>query len=371
MKYLIVSDLHIGSHSVLPEEVSFEVLDWIYETAKELSIDKLIYTGDVFKSANPRDSVKTYFIKTILNYNISTRIIVGNHDYSSRRGFDYKSTISYPSSLDILNIIAQKASLDLKVFNSPFFDEEESILYLPYGEQYDIVEKIILAQRKNTHPDNDLIVIGHFPVKDTAYDTGMQCIKGISKIIFSDETICGYLGHFHNRQSFYSGMYIGSPYCQKKSEQPPKGILCVETEDNQVVSEEFIDNNFSPIFLDITIDIPNEKILCNNLIIRKKDELIKKVRNNVINLIFVSKDLNSYEEFITNNSMFIDKIKELSFTFTDRLIIDEISFKPKESGFEFDFMKSYIDYLQSLVEDMDEYNDVLTEIKGYYETEIS
>jgi DNA repair exonuclease SbcCD nuclease subunit len=360
-KHLITGDLHLGSHGKLKEDISFEVLEWIYEVADEHEVDTFELIGDIFKKSNPTDTVKSKLISTLLDRkgnDVSTRYLVGNHDFYLKSGFNYKELTVPQSAADILSEIKKSIGDDFHVISSPSIIETKKtrFYYYPFGSNYTMLNQKIYEDINNHEGESDIVLIGHFQIANTRRDNNTLNKQGVDIKLFDKKNLYGYFGHFHTRQKFYNSMYVGSPYQQKIDEFGDKGIWIVEFDKGIYVDSEFILNDFSPRFTELIIDLENNTMEVRNSHVGKLkknpkiQEVIDSVEGNVLECIFKTKSISSLETFLSENERFIESLKETSYSFSDRTeIVKNIEFTPTKEVVK-SFSQDFIEFIDQQVE---------------------
>lgn len=359
-RHLFTADLHLGTHGPLDESISFEVLEWIYETADEFKVDTLNIAGDIFKSANPRDSVKSFLINYLINRrgkDIKTRYLVGNHDYALKSGYDYAQSEKPASSADILSGIKQAIGDEFEVISSPRIipTDQNYFFYYPFGNNYDALNRRMVSDASHHDLKSDMIVIGHFPIVQTQFDNNMAAKTGMDINLLDSPRVRGYFGHFHNHQRFHHSMYCGSPYPQKRNEVGEKGIWIVDIQNGKVVDEIFVENEFSPLFIEININLIKQSVMVYNspLLdtprIENLHDLIKISEGNVINLMITGDNTEDYENLKEGNEDLFNLIKSKSYGFNESFEIvnrnkADITFADNTLE-SFSFDKGFFDFL--------------------------
>ncbi len=354
--HLFTADIHLGSFAKLEEDISFEVLEWIYEVADEHGVSTLNIAGDIFKSSNPADRVKSRLLSFLLKRKkekFSTRYLVGNHDYYLLSGYDYKNRIAPDSAADILEEVKKILGDDFYVISKPLSLDSDgnTFHYLPFGNNYRAIENEI-----NSYLDleGNIFLVGHLQITGTRRDNNTVEKTGVNLSVFGNDRLTTVLGHFHNKQKFYNSMYCGSPYPQKRSEVGDKGIWILDVVDNKIKDSQFIINDFSPRYVDLEIDLVKNTIEVYNSHIKvgknpKLKNIVEAVTGNIVTCNFNVGSIADLENFYSKNENFISAVKSNSYSYDERIIVvrDDKIIEREEESKRIGFSEGFIQFLDS------------------------
>lgn len=286
MKIIIVPDLHFGAKSFgkdYPDKLNSRIQDQIYlmefifEKAKQLKIDKMILVGDVFDKEHPEPILISTFFKWLTKCVelFSVDIIMGNHDYK-RSG---NTTIS------ILDAITAARIKNCKIYKKieAVTIDDLSIIYIPYFDKKEFsfetnkeATKFLVNEIKDKIKEcksKKKISVGHLALEHSIY-VGDEVVDDHNEIFIPTSTFndCDYtwFGHIHNPQILSKKPFvahIGS--VDKKTFSDGDKFICLYDSDK---------NNYKDIKLpcrnlvDIIITVPSDIKDTNSFI---KDEIQK------------------------------------------------------------------------------------------------
>jgi DNA repair exonuclease SbcCD nuclease subunit len=246
-KVLLFSDLHVHPHKKNYQRVEhcLEVVDWIFDTAKEHEVSEILFGGDLFHDRKAID-VPTYqatFEKfhdlLIRNPHIKLYLLLGNHDI----WLNEKSTISsvFPfSALPGVTVISNPQRLEIAGTNWDFIpfthnpvETLSELSKLPGKPQYALGHIAV----------NNAILHGRTFSENISIEHDGDMMK-VDSAIFSNYKRT-FLGHYHVAQVLdYKVEYIGSPLELNFGEAgEEKHIIVFNCDSNNC---NYIENNFSP-----------------------------------------------------------------------------------------------------------------------------
>lgn len=254
----VVGDLHfgIGSQRFLEKQLDFHYKFLIPELNRR-NIKTIKFLGDIFED---RNKLNIFVLNKVLDLfdfyekeGFDIRIILGNHDTNLKTSNDIHS-------LKILNRYK-----NVKIYEKIEVDYIGNLkcLFVPW--QYDMAEYIDFV---NTNLLDDVkISFGHFDIINCMMDKSRPSNKGFKKsdimkfpLVFS--------GHYHTR-SFYESfssklIYTGTPYSLTRIDKgETKGFYIVD----ESLNFEFVENHFSPKFVDVVYPQELKKEDVNNNIV--------------------------------------------------------------------------------------------------------
>lgn len=260
MRFLHLADLHLGKvlhqHSLIADQA--DILQKIYQIAKEQRVDAVLIAGDVYQRSAPAAEAMTLFSDFLAQFSaagIPCYIISGNHDSAER--------VAYLAPL------AQQAGVFLsgsepgKFYTHTVADDlgEITLHLLPYTAPLHV--RALYPEEADgiqTYEDAFRVLTAHHPVEPHTrnvliahqYLTGAQtcdseelAIGGqdnISAALFDDYDYVA-LGHLHGSQKVGRAevRYAGSPLKYSFSElRQQKSVTVVELREKGSVSVELI-----------------------------------------------------------------------------------------------------------------------------------
>jgi DNA repair exonuclease SbcCD nuclease subunit len=251
------SDLHVRLYK--DHDLYRSILETAIEQWKELSPDRIIFTGDLVHSKNQLTPELIEFVAWILTEcsNIAkTSIIPGNHDFLTNNTERMDALSPIINSLNNSNIVYYR---DRGVY------EDENISWCVYSQYQGNIQPEI------TEANGRRIGLFHGPIQgmktDLGFDFGEEAYD-IEKFDGLEVVLCG---DIHKRQEFKfktgNGYMVGSTIQQNIGESIGRhgyGIYDVETKDYS-----YVDVNNPKPFLKFTIksfeDIENGTELLKNL----------------------------------------------------------------------------------------------------------
>lgn len=264
---IFISDVHWGVHNGSIEWVDniknyFDnfFIPLVSDEKRKKKKPCIVIAGDYFDS-------RTYIDINVMNVAIDVMerlallcdvyVVIGNHDI-------YKSNEKNISSIRTVKLIKNVYVVDdtvvLNVNGKTFFIvswignmTEENKIITKYNTQYDYF-------------------VFHTELSGMKYDNNRPIVNGLNIDILTDD--CRIIsGHIHKRQESKKALYLGSPYgLDRKDIGNQKGIYIFSIGDDGIVTRTFIENEYSPKFInakfsDIGRDIDKWKdIVTNNYI---------------------------------------------------------------------------------------------------------
>ena len=235
------SDLHIRLYK--DHDLYRSILETAIEQWKELSPDRIIFTGDLVHSKNQLTPELIEFVAWILTEcsNIAKTIIIpGNHDFLTNNTERMDALSPIINSLNNSNIVYYR---DRGVY------EDENISWCVYSQYQGNIQPEI------TEANGKRIGLFHGPIQgmktDLGFDFGEEAYD-IEKFDGLEVVLCG---DIHKRQEFKfktgKGYMVGSTIQQNIGESVGRhgyGIYDVETKDYS-----YVDVNNPKPFLKFTI----------------------------------------------------------------------------------------------------------------------
>jgi len=238
-KVAIINDTHFGvrqdsvvyanSQKLFYENVFFPTID-------SNNVKHVLHLGDVFdrrKYANflTIRNANEMFFDRIVERNIETHVIVGNHDtfYRDTNEINSMRLLYSQSKYDNLHIYWEKPVIvtidNLDIMMCPWICSEN--------------QKQSLEAISNT---NAKVLMGHFEIMGFEMLKGTLCDHGLEQNLFS-KFHCVFSGHFHHPSSYQNITYLGAPYEMNWGDyQGRRGFHLFDTETLEL---EFIENPYS------------------------------------------------------------------------------------------------------------------------------
>ena len=201
MKYLIVTDTHIGANNSNHTILDTHKTMWqeLFNLAKEHKIKHIIHAGDFFDSRNSI-SVKALkhiqddFIPLIKeNKSIQFHIILGNHDILYRNRLDYNSVEPILDNLPNVHIYKEFTNLNDEILLCNWITPDD--------------ETNAISQIENSALP---YCIGHFEILGFDVSDGITATHGINPSIFAKfKRVLS--GHYHRKSNKGNIHYLGTP----------------------------------------------------------------------------------------------------------------------------------------------------------------
>jgi len=252
-KVIIFSDIHIHPHKRRNERLEdcLNVLEWVFEKAKELGIKDILFGGDLFHDRQKID-VYTYqrtfeiFYKRLNTKDFCLHLVLGNHDL----WFNEETSISSVSPLRSLpNIVIIDKPTRMQIAGS-WWD------FMPFThDPIEALKTLSVQAGKQEYCLGHLAIDGAIlhgtSISDVAIEHDGEMVK-ISPTLFRDYKKV-FLGHYHATQKLDPNVeYVGSPLELSFGEAfQQKHIIVL---DCATGSQEYIINNFSPKHIVVNSD---------------------------------------------------------------------------------------------------------------------
>ena len=298
-KIVILGDLHAGcrnSNKIVEhwQERFFNELFFPY--LKEHNISRVIQLGDVYDNRrwlnmHTIDWFNKVFVNKIVEMNIKTDLIIGNHDTF------YKHILT-PNSPELLLSECEQITIWSKPGKFTVDDVEFTMIpWICRENEVDCMNEI--------EKGGD-ICIGHFEIMGHDMHAGMKNHTGLSPSIFSgfNET---WSGHFHTQSKAGNIHYLGTPYQMTWSDFLPKfGFWIFDTHDRSL---EFVENKlryYHRIEWDNGSDYPIDQLEKTyvKLVVKRKDdfESFEKFVDSInFHNPYELKIIESFEEYSSDN----------------------------------------------------------------------
>jgi DNA repair exonuclease SbcCD nuclease subunit len=229
VKVVLLGDTHFGARNdnihfhtyfrKFYEDIFFPYLD-----ANEIT--HVIQLGDVFdrrKYVNfaTLSHCRDYFFDPLAKRNISTYLLVGNHDTYYKNTNDVNSPSLLLSEYENLHIVNDPTEV---VFGGVKF------LLVPWICSDNEKEIVGTIARTDTS-----VLCGHFEIQGFEMHKGAVCEDGIDPKTFSSiETVVS--GHFHHKSKIKNIQYIGTPYEMTWSDFGDDKVFAVYDTDTRDIS---------------------------------------------------------------------------------------------------------------------------------------
>lgn len=278
-KGIFISDIHFGVRSS-SEEWQYNIKDYFYNWfipyLKKLKNKKdyVIYClGDIFddrKSINIEVNDLAITIFSDIANILPIFIINGNHDLYKKTN---KGTTSLKSLENIPNITL---IMEPTILNIGSEEKSINILAIPYLGDLSLEGNYLIKNKKNIK-----YAFMHTDISKMKYDNGQEITAGVNVDLFKGKI---FSGHIHTRQENGNVLYVGSPYQTKRSDIGNiKGIYDIDFLNGKL---NFTENNYSPIFQKINIDI---------FLSMNDEDRNKLINNNYNDILIPEKDLHKYK----------------------------------------------------------------------------
>lgn len=206
MKIALITDQHFGARN--DNQLFLDFYEQFYSEVffpklKEEGIKELLILGDTFDrrkyiNFNTLQRAKKMFFDKLEEYEISTYMLVGNHDTF------YKNT----NDVNSIRILIGEDDYHIQVIDRPttISIEGEKICMIPWicADNYDECLKEI-----NNTPAT--LCAGHFEIEGFAMYRGLQSQEGLSRGLFNKFEYT-FSGHYHHKSSSVGIHYLGNPY---------------------------------------------------------------------------------------------------------------------------------------------------------------
>ncbi len=256
MRFITISDIHIGHNKVYPETIWNNLKEYLYPHLKD--IDVLFICGDYFETILSIDDKATYcgimimseIFNLAIEYKFKVRILRGtvSHDRNQNKIFnsiitnlDQKIDYKY---FDILDFEYME-DLDLKILYLP--DE------LPYKDSNDCLS-LIKNRMTDLNWDTIDIVIGHGNFEH-AMPYGMPLSPKMFRAEQFKNIVKGkiFMGHIHSYSAYKNIVYNGSFDRLRHGEEESKGFIITQVDSNKNYKSKFIENKNATKFISLTL----------------------------------------------------------------------------------------------------------------------
>ena len=259
MKVAVCGDVHIGAAKSLGENRpdgtnsrfdDYEAtLNFCIDHCIKEGVDVFIQTGDLFEKRNPSPeelNIADRCIKRLSAANISTFIIMGNHDYR-RFGGTYTSALSSMPAKDYINVRILLKPEAISVTNR--YSERVNLILFPFRDKRmykgktteelsKMCEEEILNMIDSSNTKYPSIFVGH-----NFFYQGNYNDFGGSEVLINPNTFkkcsASFMGHYHSFKKikgldncFYTGSMERNNYGEKNDD---KYLLVYDT--NTTVTE--------------------------------------------------------------------------------------------------------------------------------------
>lgn len=322
---VMLADIHFGvrNNSIeWVENIQSYFLNFFIPYLNKIKDKKisLIINGDVFDN---RQSIEINVLTVVLdifnqilkvNDNITIYIVEGNHDSYRKKENDITSLAVF-KQFDRITVIQKPTYCTM--------NNGTKLLFVPWNGDMQKQNEII------NNNDADFIFM-HNDIKSGYYDNNRPILNGVSVTTINNKKI--YSGHIHKRYNGDKFTYIGSPYHLKRSDiNNKKGIYSlIYNKEKNNWEENFIYNDYSPIFLRVKIEDVIEKnldelksIFYNNyvdIIIKKRFckylnkqkllDALSQLKYKKINIIIENEEVTNINDISITNNLTIEEIIE-------------------------------------------------------------
>jgi exonuclease SbcD len=304
MKVLILGDTHFGASYSLGKNdtntylntrlIDFSnTFDYVIDYMYNNDIKHFILTGDIFEHRRPQASELSLFsdkIKKLIDMNIETHIVVGNHDIIR----EHRAT-----TVDVLGSLKLPSINIHSDINGVVIGNKINVIFFPFRtkEMLDCVTNTEAVNRLSDHLEYQLktlnnnlpsIVVGHFMMQGTKIGnvvleaTPREVVLPASMFKCVDAVIMGHV-HAHmiikSKKPFIT--YIGSMECQDFGESKyDKYFLILDTDKMKYTFEKLPVRKIHDISIDQTFASNGKEAsinACKNISHLKLEDSIVKV----------------------------------------------------------------------------------------------
>ena len=226
MKIALITDTHFGARndSIPFNDYFYKFYDNVFfPEIDKRGINTIIHLGDTmdrrkFVSYKIANDFRTRFIQPIVDRNIDTHIMIGNHDTF------YKNTNTINSVAELIgnrhdNIKFYEENCTVNFGNTPIF-------FCPWinSENYG-------STLKGIQQTDATVAMGHLEIKGFEMHHGFPSETGMEKSAFNKFDMV-MSGHFHKKSDDGKIYYLGAPYQITWSDDNcPKGFHIFDTVD--------------------------------------------------------------------------------------------------------------------------------------------
>jgi len=233
MRLAIITDTHFGARNengaLLQSTINF-FSDIFFPYLDDSEIDTVLHLGDLVdrrRSINflILNNLRNSFIDPLVEREIQTHIVVGNHDMYYKNTNQVNSVNELYGTTDIIHVYDSITDVEfdgLKVCLVPWICPENE------------ADTFIHLNRTDAQ-----VVMGHLELKGFTMHSGMVCEHGYGVEDFSkfDQV---FSGHFHHKNGNGHVEYLGAPYELTWSDyDSPRGFHIYDTDTREL---EFIQN---------------------------------------------------------------------------------------------------------------------------------
>lgn len=245
-KCLLVADPHIHSHKESINRLNdcLDVLEWVFETAKQEQCNNIFFLGDLFHERSKIDVLnylRTFevFAKYMLTDEplFDVWLLIGNHDMYHKEKWDVNS-VKPLSAIPRIHVVDRPTTISI---------DGRPIDFCPH------TEKPIHELEKLANSGSELL-FGHMAVdgavlnkvfgtkSDVIVEYDNDMVRVSPRIFAAWKKV--YLGHYHSSQEIDHVEYVGSPMQLNFGEAfEQKHIILLDLE---TLEHSYIRNNFSP-----------------------------------------------------------------------------------------------------------------------------
>lgn len=257
MKFLHISDLHLGRHlgvfSLIEEQRA--MLDWVYDTLCETGADVLLVAGDVYdRAVPPPDAVAALdrFLSRVHDRGIPVCVTSGNHDSVERLSFasgllsNVDVYVSPPLTEGICHVTFPDAYGSVTVWLLPFC-RPAHVREAGIAEPSSYTEALsAVVDSLPIDPSCRNVALAHqFLTGSLRAESENVTVGGVDNVDCAAFAPFDYtaLGHLHRHQFLADGkiVYAGSPLCYDFGEETDeKGAVLVELREKGNLTTTFL-----------------------------------------------------------------------------------------------------------------------------------
>lgn len=266
---------------------------------KKEKIKVIFHLGDIvdkrkYLNFNTAKRLREDFLQPLMNNNIETHMILGNHDVY------YKNT----NDVNVIEEFVKGKFNNFKFYSNP---EEITVydtqfLMLPWiCDQNENLSKTFIENTKSQ------ICIGHLELNGfQMFKGGTVCEHGRNKTDF-DKFDLVFSGHFHHKSKLGNIHYLGTPYEMTWSDyDDPKGFHIFDTSTREL---KHIINPYK-IFKKIYYDDLNKEELDENAIKECKNSILKVIVKNKSNPYLFDKFIDLVESSSPQEYQIVEDVYE-------------------------------------------------------------
>lgn len=284
MKILIFSDIHIHPHKKSSERLDhcLEALDWVFRTAAERDVGKIVFLGDLFHDRQKIDVLayqRTFEIieKRMGEREVDLRLLLGNHDLWHFQRLDV-SSVNPLRSVRGVTVVDRPCVQRISEGREDFFMAFLPYTHDPIGDVASLEGEWDVAVKT----DQPMVLGGHISVDGAVWNVRHNTVSEVSVEHDGDMVRVGpgifarwdrvFLGHYHIAQKLSENVeYVGSPLQLSFGEAfQDKHILIYDTGDD---TAEYVRNDFSPKHLIVGEDEIDDHPLEGNFVRVEVDDI--------------------------------------------------------------------------------------------------